>query len=116
MGRFFSYALIALGLYFSATAAYDEYRGVAVASSPGRSAQQYVVNRQEDEQKFRGLMAYEWGRACVLTLAGFIVLGFCGRSGSEDPFAPNFGGKASHDELDRTLSDEDARRRGRPVD
>jgi hypothetical protein len=43
MTRLAAYALILLGILFFAHAAYDEDRGVAMASAPTRGGQRYII-------------------------------------------------------------------------
>jgi hypothetical protein len=116
MGRFLAFVLIVFGFYFFAGAAYDEYRGIASATSPGRYSQSYAAKREDDPKQFRGLMTYQWGRAILVTIGGFIINGICQRADESDPISHKFGGKSSVTDLDRTIAEEEKRRRGRPVE
>ena len=108
--RVVAYILIVIGLIFLVDAAYDEYRGVAAAHSPGRGGRLYVINRADDPNQFRNLMAYQWLRGPLALFGGFIILGFCRRADRLDPFSPDFVGSASLDDLNRTLTNEEQRR------
>ena len=87
--RVFAYVLIFIGCLFLADAAFDEYRGVAAALSPGRGSQSHIINRADDPDQFRNLMAYQWLRGPLVFFGGFIILGFCRRASRIDPFSPD---------------------------
>ncbi len=108
--RALAYILIASGLFCLADAAYDEYRGVADALSPGRACQRHVIARADDPKQFRNLMAYQWLRGPIVLFGGFIILGLCLRADRLDPFSPNFAGSDALDALNHTLAEEEKRR------
>lgn len=72
--------------------------GHAVVSAPsGGSAQE--AYRDMNPQEYQRLMKYQWARAGLAALAGFIALTFKRRQDRTDPFSPHFEGQQSIDEL-----------------
>ena len=106
-----AYILIVTGLFFLGDAAHDEHRGVADAQAPGAGAIRHVINSEDDPAQFRNLMAYEWFRGPLFLAGGFIILGLCRRADRLDPFSPDFAGSSSLDDLNRTLREEEEKRR-----
>lgn len=120
MIRIFAYFSIFLGVLLLGDAAYDEHRGVAEAASPAgvltgvSLGTLNTARRDESLQTFRNLMLYQWMRGPLALIAGFTILGLCRRADKADPFSPTFIGDAALDELNRTLTNEQERRR-RPI-
>ncbi|MES2569019.1 MAG: hypothetical protein V4710_03070 [Verrucomicrobiota bacterium] len=116
MNRIIAYSLILLGVFLLGDAAYDEHRGIAGAASPDglltgvSSHPPNVVKQAEDPQGFRDLMLYQWVRAPLALCAGLFILGLCRRADRIDPFSPDFAGNQALDELNRTLTEEQAKR------
>jgi hypothetical protein len=112
MTRVFAYYLILVGLLQLADAAYDEQRGVAAAVSPGGVSAPllYVIKRADDPEGFRSLMFYQWSQGPAVLLAGFWILGLSRRANRVDPFSPDFAGNQALDDLNRTLTEEQAKR------
>jgi hypothetical protein len=94
-----------------ADAAYDEDRGIASASGPGRTVVVHIVEESKDPELFRGLMTYQWGRAGLTLVAGFIILSMVRKADTLDPFSPTFAGSDALDDLNRTLTEEQERRK-----
>ena len=121
MNRIFAYGLIMLSVFLFGDAAYDEHRGIADAASPDGLLSGFsshlpnVVNRSEDPKGFRNLMLYQWVRAPLALCAGLFILGLCNRADRTDPFSPDFAGNQALDELNRTLTEEQAKRH-RPLE
>jgi hypothetical protein len=85
--RVFSYLAILLGLFLIGDTIYDEYRGVASASSPSDIPTDYVILRAIDPVQFRNLMIYQWLCAGIVFSIGIIGLGMCRRADRLDPFS-----------------------------
>jgi hypothetical protein len=111
--RVVAYLLIFAGCGLLADTAYDEHRGVASATAPGRSIVRYVASRSEKPEDFRGLIAYEWIRGFLFLGAGGLLLSICRRADRLDPFSPRFAGKTDLEELERTLDEEQKKRASR---
>lgn len=115
MNRLVAYVLILIGTVLLGDAAYDEQRGIAEAASPdptGTSSMAHVPNvvrRDEDPKGFRNLMLYQWLRAPLFLLGGLFILCLCRRADSLDPFSADFAGNQALDELNRTLTKEQAK-------
>jgi hypothetical protein len=108
-----AYGLILFGLVLLCAAARDEHRGVAEAGSPSRygAVHMNIISKRIDPKNFRNLMEYEWGRGAVFLCGGLILLNFIRRMDRLDPFSPNFEGNSALDELNRTLTEEEERRK-----
>lgn len=109
--KIFGYLLILIGLFCLVDAAYDQYRGVASTST--RSSQ-YIEKKADKNSLFQNLMIYQWGRGFLFFSGGLIILGICRRSDCQDPFSPNFSGSPAIDELNRSLTEEEEKRK-RPL-
>ena len=73
-----------------------------------------MAKRRDDPAAFRDLMTYQWIRVVLAFSAGLILLGLCRRADRLDPFSDSFAGQAALDELARSLSEEQEKRR-RPL-
>jgi len=113
--RALAYILILIGLIYVADAAYDENRGIAEAVTPGRGSHREFVARDENPEKFRNLMTFQWYRGPIFAFGGFIILGICRRADRHDPFSPDFAGSKALDDLNSAL-DEEEKRRHRPLE
>ena len=113
MTRKFAYGLILFGICLLGDAAWDEHRGIAEAANWGRAAPA-VVDRAENPKGFRSLMVYQWVRAPLILCAGLFILGLCRRADRTDPFSPDFAGNEALDDLNRTLTEEQDRRKRPP--
>jgi hypothetical protein len=109
--KFFAYTLILLGTLLFADAAHDERRGIASTFGPGWTVVVHRAERSREPEQFRGLMIYQWGRAGLALVAGFSILNMVRRADTLDPFSPTFAGSDALDDLNRTLSEEQERRK-----
>ncbi len=90
------------GAWGAAHAAYDQNRGIAVVTTPGRYPTVESADRVSQPEAFRNLMAYQWLRAVGALAVGAVILRLIKRQDSLDPFSPGFGGQAM-DDLERGL-------------
>ena len=101
---------IIAGCALLVNSAYDQHRGVASATAPGRSFIHYTIFKSEKPDEFRGLIAYEWIRAFLTLGTGALILGVWRGADQLDPFSPRFVGSADLQELERSLDEQQKRR------
>jgi hypothetical protein len=109
--KLLAYTLILLATLLFADAAHDEHRGIASALGPGHTVVFHTVEQSKAPAQFRGLMTYQWGRAGLALAAGFIILSMVRKADTLDPFLPTFAGSDALDDLNRTLTEEQERRK-----
>lgn len=100
-----AYLFLLFGGFAGLDAARDELRGVAIATAPTRSFALETAVKADQPELFRGLMTYQWGRACAGVAAGLLILALARRADRLDPFSPNFAGSKELDELHHDLSE-----------
>lgn len=111
--RSVAYLLVCLGVLLLITAAYSEHSGIAMAMAPTELSTIVSVAKQtENPEEFRNLMTYEWLESGLTVLAGVVILAFVRRADTLDPLSDRFSGSDAIDELERTLKQEEERRRG----
>jgi hypothetical protein len=110
--KWLAYGLLIFGAIYLASAVDFERRGVAMVYTPSRYASlPKVVKREDDPEYFRKAMTYVWYQAGGTFLLGALILAMLRRQDETDPFSEHFGGKETIDELERTLDEEEQRRK-----
>lgn len=87
-----------LAAVFLADAGLELRSGQAEVMSPGAGGVRQA-NREKDPQAYQGLMNYQWARAGLVGLAGYILFSLKRRQDQLDPFSAHFQGQEAIDEL-----------------
>lgn len=110
-----AYVIIFLGVLLLAAAVNSERKGIAIAAAPTELPTLLLTaKRTENAAEFRNLMVYQWAEAGLTFLTGLVLLLIVRRADTLDPFSRTFAGSEAIDDLERTLSREDERRK-RPL-